>query len=620
MAQYGFPRPLEVSVPAELAGWEEMYPPHYLFSDERQEWEEKQFWYLDKIHAPEPMPPWDLIFQEAWQIALSQNNTRVFCIPPAQGVGHRIIGCYMYICAVTPPPEEVIAQKAALFQKRVPNAFAHYDELWEKWLEKFTALGRELENLVVPQELPSFEPDEVVIPAPRGYYTSYDLMEAYHRVVDITLKAWQYHFEYLNLSYLAYLMFNDTAKKVFPGITESVVGKMVAGARVVMFRPEEELCKLARLAVTMPSVKEILKQDLPAAAKIEALKGTPEGREWLETFEKQKDPWFYVSCGSGWFHHEGSWINRLDVPFGYLKSYLERLEKGERIERYLEDIEAERDRLLEEYLRLIKSEEDRTSFEEAYRTCRTIYRYAEDHLFWVEHWLHTILFEKMREFGRIFVRYGILKEVDDIFLFNRFEIPPIIEDLVTAWALGEGVPSRASYWQQKAARRKEILEAAKKWSPPPALGTVPKEIAEPFTVMLWGVTQEKVDEWLKGVSAAAPTDIQEIKGFAASAGAAEGRARVIRLLEEISTIQSGEIIVCPTTNPAWAPIFTKVKAAVTDIGGLTSHAAIVSREYGLPAVTGTGIATAVIKTGDRIRVDGSTGVVTILERAQGEGG
>ncbi|MBC7335116.1 MAG: PEP-utilizing protein mobile subunit, partial [Clostridia bacterium] len=71
---------------------------------------------------------------------------------------------------------------------------------------------------------------------------------------------------------------------------------------------------------------------------------------------------------------------------------------------------------------------------------------------------------------------------------------------------------------------------------------------------------------------------------------------------------------------AWAPIFTKVKAAVTDIGGLTSHAAIVSREYGLPAVTGTGIATAVIKTGDRIRVDGSTGVVTILERAQGEGG
>jgi pyruvate,water dikinase len=62
-------------------------------------------------------------------------------------------------------------------------------------------------------------------------------------------------------------------------------------------------------------------------------------------------------------------------------------------------------------------------------------------------------------------------------------------------------------------------------------------------------------------------------------------------------------------------VFTKIRAAVTDIGGLTSHAAIVSREYGLPAVTGTGVATSVIKTGDIIKVDGSTGVVTIIRRA-----
>lgn len=614
-----FPKPLEVQVPPELEGWEEMYPPHYIFSEERKEWEEKQFWYLDKIHAPDPMPPWDLIFQEAWQIALSQNNTRVFCIPPAQGVGHRIVGCYMYISAVEPPPEEVVARKAELFQKRVFHVFEHYDELWERWLEKFTALGRELEALTVPQELPPFEPDERVLPAPRGFYTSYDLMEAYNRLVDATLKAWQYHFEYLNLSYLAYLMFNDTAKKIFPGITESVIGKMVAGARVVMFRPEEELCKLARLAHTMPLVREVLKQDLPAAEKIEILRRTPEGRQWLASFEEQKDPWFYVSCGSGWFHYEGSWINKLDVPFGYLKSYIERLERGERIERYLEEIEAEREKLIEEYKRLIKNEEDRASFEEAYRTCRTIYHYAEDHLFWVEHWYHTILFEKMREFGRLFVRHGMLREVDDVFLFNRFEIPPLIEDLATAWALGEGVPSRAQYWQKKATRRKEILEAAKKWTPPPALGTVPKEIAEPFTIMLWGVTQDKVENWLRGVTVIEPTEVKEIKGFAASAGKAEGRARVIKLLEEISTIEPGEIIVCPTTTPAWAPIFTKVKAAVTDIGGLTSHAAIAAREYSLPAVTGTGIATSVIKTGDIIRVDGSTGLVTIVKRAEAEG-
>jgi pyruvate,water dikinase len=77
-----FPDPHEFQVPPELEGWEEMYPSHHLFSEDRSDWEKAQFWYQDKIHAPEPMPPLDLIFQEAWQISLSQYTTRVFCIPP----------------------------------------------------------------------------------------------------------------------------------------------------------------------------------------------------------------------------------------------------------------------------------------------------------------------------------------------------------------------------------------------------------------------------------------------------------------------------------------------------------------------------------------------------------
>jgi pyruvate,water dikinase len=132
--------------------------------------------------------------------------------------------------------------------------------------------------------------------------------------------------------------------------------------------------------------------------------------------------------------------------------------------------------------------------------------------------------------------------------------------------------------------------------------------------MLWGVTTEKVAEWLKG---AVSGEVTEIKGFASSAGVVEGPARVLKLMEDVVKLLPGEIMVAPSTNPSWAPVFTKIKAAVTDIGGLTSHAAIVSREYGLPAVTGTGVATSVIKTGDLIRVDGMAGVVTILKRANG---
>jgi pyruvate,water dikinase len=140
-------------------------------------------------------------------------------------------------------------------------------------------------------------------------------------------------------------------------------------------------------------------------------------------------------------------------------------------------------------------------------------------------------------------------------------------------------------------------------------------VAEPFTVMLWGITTDKVQEWLKGVDAPAAEDVSELKGFASSAGLVEGPARVLRQPKDIMVIQPGEILVCPTTNPSWAPVFGKIKAAVTDIGGLTCHAAIVCREYGVPSVTGTGVATSVIKTGDILRVDGDTGVVTIVKRA-----
>jgi pyruvate,water dikinase len=458
-------------------------------------------------------------------------------------------------------------------------------------------------------------PDEEIFPNPKGYTEAHEIIESFNTIISLIFKAWQFHFEYLNLAYLAYLMFVDTAKKLFPGIKESTIGKMVAGADVSMFRPEEELCRLSRLAMGQSPVSSVLKKSAPAAEKIKELQSTEAGRMWLEELERIKNPWFYVSCGSGWYHHEGSWLTKMDVPFSYLKSYVERLEKGERIERSLTAISEERDRIVGEYRTLIKSEDDRKSFDDAYNVVRAIYRYAEDHLFWVEHWLHTIWFRRIRDFGNLLAKYNVLKEPDDIYLFNRFEVPMLLEDLATSWALGIGAPTRGKFWQEKAAKREKILKAARNWSPVPALGVPPSEVSEPFTVMLWGITTDTVAEWLKGSDVGAK-DLNQLKGFASSAGIAEGPARVLKLLEDIVKLQPGEILVAPCTNPSWAPVFTNIKGAVTDIGGLTSHAAIVSREYGLPAVTGTGVATSVIKTGDIIKLDGSTGIVTIVKRAK----
>jgi pyruvate,water dikinase len=160
-----------------------------------------------------------------------------------------------------------------------------------------------------------------------------------------------------------------------------------------------------------------------------------------------------------------------------------------------------------------------------------------------------------------------------------------------------------------AERRAAIAEWAKH-DTPPALGPVPDVIDDPAIVMLWGITRESLDTWLSADSDAAGN---ELKGFAASSGVAEGPARVVRSVEEITRLQKGDILVCQVTNPTWAPVFQKIAGAVSDIGGSMSHAAIVAREYGLPAVVGTGTATSRIRDGQRIRVDGGRGVVIILQ-------
>jgi pyruvate,water dikinase len=104
----------------------------------------------------------------------------------------------------------------------------------------------------------------------------------------------------------------------------------------------------------------------------------------------------------------------------------------------------------------------------------------------------------------------------------------------------------------------------------------------------------------------------QIKGMPGSAGQAEGRVRIVHSPEDGYQLQPGEILVAVTTNVGWTPIFPRAAAVVTDVGAPLSHAAIVAREMGIPAVVGCGNATMNLKTGDRIRVDGGKGVVMLL--------
>jgi pyruvate,water dikinase len=218
----------------------------------------------------------------------------------------------------------------------------------------------------------------------------------------------------------------------------------------------------------------------------------------------------------------------------------------------------------------------------------------------------------VREFGSLLAREGFLADREDIFYLRHDEVRSALEEVRLHWSSGYSGAARGSwYWPSLVERRKGIHRAMTQWSPPPVLGQAPGEITEPFTIMLWGITTERVRGWLS-------TDTDEsltFAGLAASPGIVEGPARVIVRADELGEIEEGEILVAPSTSTSWTPAFGTIAAAVLDVGGIMCHAAIVAREYGLPAVVGTGIGTKRIRTGDRLRVDADAGVVTILGRA-----
>lgn len=144
-----------------------------------------------------------------------------------------------------------------------------------------------------------------------------------------------------------------------------------------------------------------------------------------------------------------------------------------------------------------------------------------------------------------------------------------------------------------------------------ALPPYPMLIRGHFDPFQWAMDPERRSDIYNASRGGTPTN-GTITGFPGAAGIVEGGARVIAKFEDSDQLQAGEILVTTLTNVGWTPLFPRAAAIVTDVGAPLSHAAIVSRELGIPAVVGCGDATMRIKTGDLIRVDGGKGLVEII--------
>jgi pyruvate,water dikinase len=153
------------------------------------------------------------------------------------------------------------------------------------------------------------------------------------------------------------------------------------------------------------------------------------------------------------------------------------------------------------------------------------------------------------------------------------------------------------------AERRRVRAEQEKIRPPDFIGTATENQLQFPYLNLWGFPEKlQFDTETKG----------KVEGLGVSPGVVEGTAKVVFSPEEFDQVKSGDILVCQMTNPAWTPLFAIISGIVCDAGGMVAHPAVMAREFGIPGVTGTGVATREIKTGDRLRVDGSQGLVEIL--------
>ena len=599
-----FPSPYEIETPPGCEGWEEMYPYYAVFDEARREQDEKRFWFWNSMHFPVPMPAFDVQCIDSPYQAVGSWQNRVFAVPPAMGIDYRVINGFIYISGNPVTDPEKIAERVEFFQRRASYYYENWAELYEKWKTKVRALIDEVTDLHVP-DLPEYEPDEVMYDDSRN--TAFiNVLEAYQRTLRLGDLMWQAHFEFLLLGYGAYATFADHCKANLPDIPDQHIAQMVAGIDVLLFKPDAELRRLARLAIDTGVDGAFVEGRTPEEIEAE-LDESDAGKRWLEELERVKDPWFNMATGDGLYHYYRSWLDEPAIPYASLIGHINALKAGEQIERPTEEIQRERDRLASEYRELL-DDAAKQPFDELLGLSRTVFPYVEEHKFFCDYWFLTRWWNKLREFGDLLVRNGFLEQTDDLFMLSRHEVMSALDELVLTWATG-GDPLGPDHWPPIVKRRRELLAKLADWTPPPALGVTPEAVTDPMTIMLWGVTTQRVQEWARQVEGG-----NELVGAAASPGTVEGPARVVRTVDQIADVREGEILVTGSTSPAWAPIFSKIKATVTDVGGVMSHAAIVCREYGLPAVVGTGRATAEIKTGQMIRVDGTSGLVTILGR------
>jgi phosphohistidine swiveling domain-containing protein len=559
------------------------------FPIEWQEGERELFWIYDDLHCPNPVSP--LFFDIGGWWLTCDHMFRRFGTPFASDWIAKRINGYVYTAAV--PADPSVRAEATEYEARyVPRVPRHG--------EYAGAIGAYL-GLVLPHYAehfldwwrnrlrPEIERNFTYLDGQDWDGASYaELAVLLEDAIDIHDRHWKIHWMLNFAQFSATMALNAAVERVRGEADPELLGRLQSSVEDRNWDSIEDLWRMKEEIKGDGELRRAFDASETAGDVMTALEGSERGRRFLaERVRAHQQTFGYKAIWSHEFAFK-TWVEDpapvLEAVRGYLATDYD----------FPSNIQSVRDDLVkaqQEVLDGVEGEQ-RAELEAALQRSLSMNPLTPDHHFYIDQGTNARLRLAVIAIGRRLGRDGVLDDAEDVVFLHYNEVRRLLADQ-SAFDARELVSDRRDEHEDAAERR-----------PPSWVGTATEEaLAFPYA-SLWGFPEK--------FHAGEPATTGEVKGLAASPGVVEGTARYVASLDEFDEVEQGEILVCRMTNPAWVVLFTKIRGLVTEAGGTVSHPAVVAREFGIPAVVGTTNAGERIRTGDRIRVNGTTGVVEIL--------
>ncbi len=555
-----------------------------------QEGERELFWIYDDLHCPNPVSP--LFFDIGGWWLTCDHMFRRFGTPFASDWIAKRINGYVYTAAI--PADPAVRAEAteyeARYVPRVPRdgeyagaigaylgfVLPHYADNFLDWWQN--RLRPEIERNFAYLDGQDWDAASFA-----------ELAVLLEDTIDVHDRHWKIHWMLNFAQFSATMGLNAAVEQARGEADPELLGRLQSSVVDRNWDSIEDLWKMKEEIKDDEELRAAFDGADTARGVLEALEGGERGRRFVEErLRPHQQAFGYKAIWSHEFAFK-TWVEDpapiLEAVRGYLATDYD----------YQANIESVRDDLEKAKAEVMDGVEgdQRAELQSALDRSLAMNPLTPDHHFFIDQGTNARLRLAVIACGRKLTEAGVLADAEDVVFLHYNELRVLLADQS---ALGDV--------QERVSDRRDEHEDAAERRPPSWVGTATEAaLAFPYA-SLWGFPEK--------FHAGEPATTGEVKGLAASPGVVEGTARYVTSLDQFDEVEQGDILVCRMTNPAWVVLFTKVHGLVTEAGGTMSHPAVVAREFGIPAVVGTTNAGDRIKTGDRVRVNGTTGVVEIL--------